>query len=526
MNPIRSLFLKILLWFFMSLVLLIVILAGIFNLDFRLRPDSALITGLGGQGKALGRVILRELYDANYYEWGSILERFGNAYELDLVLCQSNGRILVGPDRAIPAKVTDALGRVEKDLVRVHQPPRDPPSGLNQRPGRGAPPRHRRPPAFVSGRKQGSEPFRLLPLPPPEKLSFKYLLRTSDPTRYWGWVSFLFHERRENAPVNLFLLATSTSFTGNGLFFNPVPWLLLAGFVLAISILLWIPLVRNITRPVARITRAAEEIARGNFNVHVADRRKDEIGRLGAAINHMSGQLETLVMGQKRFLGDMAHELASPIARMELGLSILAQRLEGENQDRLEDISEEVRHMSNLINELLSFTRAEIGPERLTAEIVSLRPIIDSVMERERSVGVEIINRVADDMPVWGVDSLLRRALSNVLRNAIRYAGQAGPIEITAHREGDKICLAVKDQGPGVPENAMGRLFEPFYRPEAARNRRSGGVGLGLAIVKTCVQACGGTVNAENLRPKGFSINMTFHFGESKTRRMMGDFRA
>ena len=236
--------------------------------------------------------------------------------------------------------------------------------------------------------------------------------------------------------------------TGNGLFFNPVPWLLLAGFVLAASILLWIPLVKNITRPIARITDAAEEIARSNFNVHIEDQRKDEIGRLGAAINHMSGQLENHIMGQKRFLGDMAHELASPIAQMELGLSIFEQRLKGEDQDGLKDITEEVRHMSNLISELLSFTRAEIASERLTAKTVPLRPIVGLVMDREGAADAEIMNRVADDISVWAVDSLFHRALSNILRNAIRYAGQAGPIEIAAHREGDKVLLAVNDQGP------------------------------------------------------------------------------
>ena len=509
MNPIRSLFLKILLWFFMSLVLLVVILAGIFNLDFRLRPDSALITGLGGHGKALGRVILRELYDSNYYEWGSILDRFGKAYELDLVLCQSNGRILVGPDRAIPARVTDALRGVEKDLVQVNQPPPHPPFNSNERSVRGVPPRHRRPPAFSSVKKKDAAPFRLLPLPPPEKLRFKYLLRTSDPTRYWGWVSFPFHERRESPPVSLFLLATSTSITGNGLFFNPVPWLLLAGFVLAASIFLWIPLVKSITRPIGRITRAAEEIARGNFNAHVDDKRADEIGRLGAAINHMCGQLESLIMGQKRFLGDIAHELTSPIARMNLGLSILEQRLKSEDQECLKDITEEVRHMSGLINELLSFTRAEIGTERLEAKTIFLGPIVLSIMEREGTGEVEIINRVAEDVSVWAVDSLLSRALSNILRNAVRYAGDQGAIEITAQRQGDKVLVAITDRGPGVPEASISRLFEPFYRPEAVRDRKSGGVGLGLAIVRTCVQACRGTVHAENLSPNGFSITMS-----------------
>ena len=304
-------------------------------------------------------------------------------------------------------------------------------------------------------------------------------------------------------------MAASPSITGNGLFFNPLPWLLLAGFVLVISILLWIPLVRNITRPIGRITRAAEEIAHGNFNVHVDDKRADEVGRLGIAINHMSGQLEGLIMGQKRFLGDIAHELASPIARMNLGLSILEQRLKGDDLDRLEDITEEVRHMSNLINELLSFTRAEIGSHRRAAENVGLGPMIDAAIDREGAEGVEIINRVVDDISVWAVENLLHRALSNILRNAVRYAGRAGPIEISARREGGHVLLTVADHGPGVPEEAIGRLFEPFYRPEAVRNRKSGGVGLGLAIVKTCVQAYGGTVEAENLSPKGFSVTMT-----------------
>ncbi|MCP4578303.1 MAG: HAMP domain-containing histidine kinase [Deltaproteobacteria bacterium] len=522
MNPIRSLFLKILLWFFMSLLLLVVILAGFFNLDFRLRPDSALITGLGGQGKALGRVILRELYDSSYYEWGSILVRFGKAYDLELLLCHSDGRILVGPNRAIPDRVTDALGRVEKDPVRDSQPRPHPPSGFNQRPGRGAPPRHGRPPSIASREDGGRRPFRLLPLPPPERLRFTYLLRTSDPSRYWAYVSFPFHERPERPPEELFLLAASPSVTGNGLFFNPLPWLLLAGFVLAISILLWIPLVKNITRPIGRITRAAEKIARGNFNVHVDDKRADEIGRLGAAINHMSGQLENLVMGQKRFLGDIAHELASPIARMNLGLSILEQRLKGEDLGRLEDIAEEVRHMSNLINELLSFTRAEIGPERLAAKTIPLGPMVLEIMDREGAAGVEMLNRVENGVLVWGVESLLRRALSNILRNAVRYAGDQGPIEMGTKKEGDRVLVAITDRGPGVPEASIPHLFEPFYRPEAVRDRKSGGVGLGLAIVKTCVQACGGTVRAENLSPRGFSITMAlFESRPEKTSRTL-----
>jgi two-component system sensor histidine kinase CpxA len=507
MNPKRSLFLKILLWFLMSLVLLIGLVAGIFNLDFRFRAESTLISGLGGQGKGLGQVILRELYDSDYYEWGSILKRFGNAYDLELLLCRSDGRILAGPNRTIPTRVTDALHRMESNLKLEHRPPPPHPPGPGRRPH--PPLKHQGPPSFASRENTAVGRFPMPPLPPHEELRFTYLLRTSNPTRYWASVPFPFQERRQSPPINLFLLAVSPSITGNGLFFNPLPWLLLAGIVLAVSILLWIPLVKSITRPIVRITQVAEEIARGNFNIHVEEQRVDEIGRLGVAINHMSDQLQTHIMGQKRFLGDVAHELASPIARMELGLSIFEQRLKGEDLERLKDIYEEVRHMSNLINELLSFTRAEIGSDKVAAATVPLLPVILTCMEREGGKGVEIVNHVDDPVYVWAVEGLLRRALSNILRNAVRYAGHEGTIEITARREGDKILIAITDQGPGVPEDSIGRLFEPFYRPEAARNRKSGGVGLGLAIVKTCVQACGGTVRAKNLSPRGFSITMT-----------------
>ena len=503
MNPRQSLFIKVLLWFFMSLLLLVALVVGVFNLDFHLRPDSALIKGMGGQGKALGRVILREIHDSSYYEWGTVLDRFGKAYDLEFLLCRSNGQILAGPKRTIPQKVIQALGKAENEFNARPRRPRKTPPNRHAR----VPPRRHGPPLDVARRDSARAPLHLLPLPPPERLQFNYLLRTSGPSRYWAYVPLPFQEPGR-PPTNLFLLAASKSITGNGLFFNPAPWMLLAGFVLLASIFLWIPLVKNITRPIGRITRAAEEIAKGNFDIHVEEQRKDEIGRLGAAINHMSGQLENHIMGQKRFLGDMAHELASPIARMELGISIFEQRLKGQDLDRLKDISEEVRHMSNLINELLSFTRAEIGPERLEAKAVPLTPVIGAILEREGAAHVKILNRVPEGISVWAVDSLLCRALSNILRNAVRYAGDAGPIEFTAQREDDKVLIRISDQGPGVPEASIQHLFEPFYRPEAVRSPGSGGVGLGLAIVKACVQACKGTVLAENLKPKGFSVSI------------------
>ena len=103
---------------------------------------------------------------------------------------------------------------------------------------------------------------------------------------------------------------------------------------------------------------------------------------------------------------------------------------------------------------------------------------------------------------------MLQRALGNLIRNAIRYAGDAGPIHVTAEPRGEELHITVADEGPGIPEAALPKIFDPFYRLDEARTKESGGVGLGLAIVKTCVEACNGTVTAANREPKGLAVTI------------------
>ena len=116
---------------------------------------------------------------------------------------------------------------------------------------------------------------------------------------------------------------------------------------------------------------------------------------------------------------------------------------------------------------------------------------------------------IGSDLRVEAEPDLLTRALSNLLRNAIRYAGKAGPIAITAVPRDKRVALTVEDCGPGIPEAELQRVFDPFYRLDASRDRQTGGVGLGLAIVKTCVEACRGTVVATNRLPTGLQVTIT-----------------
>ena len=223
----------------------------------------------------------------------------------------------------------------------------------------------------------------------------------------------------------------------------------------------------------------------------------------------MAGRLGEYVTGQKRFLGDIAHELCSPLARMEMALGILDQRADPAQRDYVDDVREEVRAMSALVNELLSFSKAGLRTKDLELRAVPLAELCARVIAREAQGKADIIVNVGAALSVLADPDLLARALGNVLRNAVRYAGDAGPVTITATVRGADVLLTIADSGPGVPPETLHRLFDPFYRPETARTREGGGAGLGLAIVKSCVEACGGSVAVKNTQPCGLEVAMT-----------------
>ena len=160
------------------------------------------------------------------------------------------------------------------------------------------------------------------------------------------------------------------------------------------------------------------------------------------------------------------------------------------------------------MNELLSFSKASLGVTHAKLQQVSLRTLADTAVRHEVSDGTRVEVKIASDLRVEVEPELLTRALSNLLRNAVRYAGTAGPILISAEPRDGQVALIVSDCGPGIPEVELQRIFDPFYRLDASRDRQTGGVGLGLAIVKTCVDACQGTVVAENRLPTGLQVTI------------------
>ena len=158
------------------------------------------------------------------------------------------------------------------------------------------------------------------------------------------------------------VLIASPSFFGTPLFFDYKPWLIVPGAIIAIFILCWLPFIRGLTHDVSRLYRVTERIAEGHFDDRVPEDRRDELGLLATGINRMAARLSGFVHGQKRFLGDIAHELCAPISRMQFGLGILERHTEPEQREAVGDLQDEMHQMSGLVEELLSFSKASMRP--------------------------------------------------------------------------------------------------------------------------------------------------------------------
>src|SRR5204863_7386542 len=207
------------------------------------------------------------------------------------------------------------------------------------------------------------------------------------------------------------------------------------------SVIFWFPLVRGITRSLAKMTRATEQIAEGRLDVRVQIQRRDEIGRLGEAVDRMAERLQGFVTGQKRFLGDTAHELCTPLARIQMVVGILEQRNEPSTRAHIQDLRDEVQHMSGLVAELLSFSKACLaGPERKLRP-VPVAAVIERAVQRESKPDAQIRIELAPDLTAIADPDLLQRALANLIRNAVRYAEGKGPIVIAGSRQGDFVEL-------------------------------------------------------------------------------------
>jgi len=269
-----------------------------------------------------------------------------------------------------------------------------------------------------------------------------------------------------------------------------------------------------LTAPILRLSAAARLLAEGELTARATDPkpRRDEIGRLVGDFNVMAGRIEALVTSQRQLISDISHELRSPLARVNATLGVARQRL-GENPlfDRIE---RDTGRLDDMIGRLLTLARLEMTvtpPEMRRTDLGALLSdvVADAQLEaRERDCRVELAS--AGSCDVLANSDLLRSAVENIVRNAVRYTapGTAVDVRLDCSRrdDGGAAVVTVSDRGPGVPAAELGNIFRPFYRVADARDRESGGVGLGLAIAERVARAHGGGVAAENRTGGGLEV--------------------
>jgi two-component system sensor histidine kinase CpxA len=486
MAPRFPLLLKILGWFFLNLAVLAAVTTLIFRAEFMNNLDWLLAMGARERLEAVRDLIIGELNSVPTDEWSQVLRRYGDAYQVDFALFDDEASSLVGNFQQVPSEVRERM------LSRPPQGPRTP----NQSAGSTPPPQL---PPSLTGESQRRWRFR-----PP----IRALLRTSQPTEYWLLTSARIDNPMAGDPLRGILVIRSPSISGGGLIFDVRPWLWLGAGAIAFSTIFWLPLVRSITRAIGRITNATRRIADGRFDVRIPTGRRDELGDLSVAINETAERLDGFVKGQKRFLGDIAHELCAPLAKLQMALGVLEQRSGPESAPYSRAAAEKAEQIAALVSELLMFSKASFGASAVHLTPVKIADLVAGAVAAEDCEGADIHIHVPEGLRAAADRALLQRAISNLIRNACRYAGNSGPIQIGARLERNEIVVAVADSGPGVPEEHLLRIFDAFYRVDSSRTRETGGVGLGLTIVKTCVESCGGTVIARNCVPHGLEVEI------------------
>ena len=274
-------------------------------------------------------------------------------------------------------------------------------------------------------------------------------------------------------------------------------------FVLLAVLVLCYLLARYLTSPLRKLQTALERFGQGDFSARTAATRRDELGELARTFDRMAERIQNLVAAERRLLLDISHELRSPLAR--LGVAIELAR-SGENRDAaLDRIQKESDRLNTLVGGLLQSTRAEVDPNTMRTQAVRLDELLADIVSdcsiEAAARGCSLDLDANSPTTVTGDPELLRRAAENVIRNAIRYSPPQSAIQVRLSRDNHTAHVQVRDYGPGVPEEALGRIFEPFYRVEGDRNRESGGVGLGLAIAQRAVQLHKGRLQAHNANP-------------------------
>lgn len=293
-----------------------------------------------------------------------------------------------------------------------------------------------------------------------------------------------------------------------------IRWLLLA-FAVVASAAASLMLTRFIVLPVRRLQLAGQQVAAGDLSVRVAHTvggRTDDIAKLAHDFDVMTERVDALLQSQQRLMRDVSHELRSPLARLQALLSIARQQAGDADGQPIARMEAEIDRLDELIGEILTYSRLEAQEHviRHATDIVDLvRNIVDDA-ELEAQGADKHLRLDAPDSLLLKLDSgLVQRAVENVIRNALKHTGDGTAVSVRIIEESGGARITVDDRGPGLPPDAIDKIFEPFFRVGDSRGAQSGSGGIGLAIAERSIRLHGGTISARNRELGGLSVVIT-----------------
>ena len=299
---------------------------------------------------------------------------------------------------------------------------------------------------------------------------------------------------------------------------------LIAGIVL--SSLVCFLLSWYLTQPVKKLRAATRRLSAGNFDIRVAQAigaRNDELAELGWEFDHMADRIQALIASEQNLLNDVSHEFRSPLARLQVAVGLARHKAPDTLIPEVTRMEREIQRLDDLVGQVLMLSRLDANAMEGCHDYVDLPALLEDVARdaefeaSSRGRSIRIVDNLHDCTLKANV-SLLHSALENVIRNAVKYTHEGTTVELSLTRDQHKpdwLQIEVCDQGNGVPEAMLDKLFDPFFRVETARDRDSGGYGLGLAIAQRAIRVHGGEIAAHNHNKGGLSVILRLPFDKA-----------
>lgn len=293
------------------------------------------------------------------------------------------------------------------------------------------------------------------------------------------------------------------------------PWRLLIATL--ISVIISYLLSMYLTKPLHSLKLAAKSLATGKLYTRVgrfAGHHSDEIAELSYEFDSMAEQLEALIKSKERLLQDISHELRSPLARLQVAIELGRKKSGKSAKNDFDRMEMECLRLNNLIGEILDFARLDKSTNTLTKSKVDLSTLLigvitDANYEFSKGNSRVVIDKM-EPQELFLDERLIHRAVENIIRNALRYSpdNQLVIVSLYNHRPTNQLCIDIEDNGPGIPKEHLTKIFNPFYRVDTARAKKTGGYGLGLAIAKQAIQLHDGEIIAINRSQGGLLVRI------------------